>query len=104
MNKPCKICSRYKDALRCCVKGCKHDLCEDCVIFLRIVVDADIYLLPMCHKHAPFVRDSITHYAQVKGLKAGELTGWLHANINPPNQERLMRFISTADNNAAILH
>lgn len=115
MNKICTICSRYKDTIRCCVKGCKDDLCEDCVDFLRIVIEPKIdrnnfctllepvgYVLPMCHKHAPFVCKALQ-----KSLDSSDrekMALWLQDNINPTNPNRLMRFINTAVGNIPILY
>jgi hypothetical protein len=107
MNKSCTICSRYKETLRCCVKGCKDDLCEDCVHFLRVILETgadytEVFLLPMCYRHAPFVRDAMRTHPEA--MERERLLQWLEANVTPVNHERLMRFINAASGHTHTLH
>lgn len=59
------------------------------------------YLLPICPKHAPFVRIALVEHSHY--MPAKKIAPWIKDHINLPNLNRLMRFLKAAANNIHIL-
>lgn len=62
----------------------------------------ETYILPMCFKHAPFVKEAMQHSPAARDRE--KMGAWLQSNIIPINSRRIQRFIYAATKNIPPLH